>query len=32
MFDKPALIKAADEADICIVAEKQVSHIPGHTA
>ena len=32
MFDKPAVIKAADEADICIVAEKPTSHIPHHTA
>jgi len=32
MFDKPAVIKAADEAGICIVAEKPVSHIPHHTA
>ncbi len=31
MFDKPAVIKAADEADICIVAEKAVSHIPHHS-
>ena len=32
MFDKPAVIKAADEAGICIVAEKAVSHIPHHSA
>src|SRR5271157_512973 len=32
MFDKPAVIKAADEAGICIVAEKLVSHIPHHSA
>ena len=32
MFDKPAVIKAADEADICIVAEKAISHIPHHSA
>jgi DUF1009 family protein len=32
MFDKPAVIKAADEAGICIVAEKPVSHIPHHSA
>src|SRR5271169_3100041 len=32
IFDKPAVIKAADEADICIVAETPVSHIPGHSA
>ena len=32
MFDKPAVIKAADEAGICIVAEKPISHIPHHTA
>jgi hypothetical protein len=31
MFDKPAVLKAADEAGICIVAEKQVSHIPHHS-
>jgi DUF1009 family protein len=31
MFDKPAVIKAADEAGICIVAEKLVSHIPHHS-
>jgi DUF1009 family protein len=31
MFDKPAVIKAADEAGICIVAEKAVSHIPHHS-
>ena len=32
MFDKPAVIKAADEAGICIVAEKPVSHIPHHSS
>ena len=32
MFDKPAVIAAANAADICIVAEKTVSHIPGHPA
>ncbi len=32
MFDKPSVIAAANEAGICIMAEKQVSHIPGHTA
>ncbi len=32
IFDKPAVIAAANEAGICIVAEKVVSHIPGHTA
>ena len=32
MFDKPAVIKAADQAGICIVAEKPVSHIPHHSA
>ena len=32
MFDKPAVIAAADEAGICIVAEKPVSHIPHHSA
>src|SRR5215472_16136133 len=32
MFDKPAVIAAADAAGICIVAEKAVSHIPGHSA
>ena len=32
MFDKPAIIKAADEAGICIVAEKPVSHIPHHSS
>jgi hypothetical protein len=25
------VLKAADEAGICIVAEKQVSHIPHHS-
>src|SRR5664279_5424959 len=32
MFDKPTVIAAANAAAICIVAEKHVSHIPGHTA
>jgi len=32
IFDKPAVITAADAAGICIVAEKPVSHIPGHPA
>ena len=32
IFDKPAVIAAADAAGICIVAEKPVTHIPGHTA
>jgi UDP-2,3-diacylglucosamine hydrolase len=32
MFDKPAVIAAANAAGICITAEKQVSHIPGHSA
>ena len=30
MFDKPGVIAAANEAGICIMAEKQVSHIPHH--
>lgn len=30
IFDKPAVIAAADEADVCIVAEPVVSHIPHH--
>jgi hypothetical protein len=30
MFDKPALITAADDAGICIVAEAVTSHIPHH--
>ena len=30
IFDKPAVIAAADEADICMVAETLVSHIPHH--
>jgi DUF1009 family protein len=30
IFDKPAVIAAADEAGICIVAEAAVSHIPHH--
>jgi UDP-2,3-diacylglucosamine hydrolase len=30
IFDKPAVIAAADEAGICIVAETVVSHIPHH--
>ena len=32
IFDKPAVIAAANAAGICIVAEKTVTHIPGHTA
>lgn len=28
IFDKPEVIRAADEVDICIVAEELVSHIP----
>ena len=32
MFDKPAVIAAANAAGICITAEKHVSHIPGHSA
>src|SRR6516225_5028665 len=32
IFDKPAVIAAADAAGICIVAEKPVTHIPGHSA
>ena len=32
IFDKPAVIASADAAGICIVAEKPVSHIPGHPA
>lgn len=32
MFDKPAVIAAANAAGICIVAETVVTHIPGHTA
>ncbi len=32
MFDKPAVIAAANDAGICIMAEKQVSHIPGHSS
>jgi UDP-2,3-diacylglucosamine hydrolase len=31
MFDKPAVIAAADAAGICITAEKHVSHIPRHS-
>jgi DUF1009 family protein len=31
MFDKPSVLRAADEAGICIVAEKAVSHIPHHS-
>jgi UDP-2,3-diacylglucosamine hydrolase len=31
MFDKPAVIASANDAGICIVAEKQVSHIPHHS-
>jgi DUF1009 family protein len=30
IFDKPAVIAAADEAGICIVAETVISHIPHH--
>ncbi len=30
IFDKPAVIAAADDAGICIVAETVVSHIPHH--
>ncbi len=30
IFDKPTVIAAADEADICMVAETLVSHIPHH--
>ncbi len=30
IFDKPSVIAAANAASICIVAEKPVSHIPGH--
>jgi DUF1009 family protein len=30
MFDKPAVIAAANEAQICIVAETVTSHIPHH--
>src|SRR5262252_4902476 len=32
IFDKPAVIAAANAAGVCIVAEKPVSHIPGHGA
>jgi DUF1009 family protein len=32
MFDKSAVIRAANDAGICIVAEKPVSRIPGHSA
>jgi DUF1009 family protein len=32
IFDKAAVIAAANAAAICIVAEKPVSHIPGHSA
>ena len=32
IFDKPAVLAAANAAGICIVAEKSVSHIPGHPA
>jgi DUF1009 family protein len=32
MFDKPNVIAAANAAGICIVGEKPVSRIPGHTA
>ncbi len=31
MFDKPAVIEAADEAGVCIVAEKPILHIPHHS-
>jgi len=31
MFGKPAVIAAANDSGICIVAEKQVSHIPHHS-
>ena len=31
MFDKPTVIAAANDSSICIVAEKQVSHIPHHS-
>lgn len=30
IFDKAEVVKAADEADICIIAETLVSHIPHH--
>jgi len=32
IFDKAGVIAAANHAGICIVAEKLVSHIPGHNA
>ena len=32
MFDKTTVIATANAAGICIVAEKPVSHIPGHSA
>jgi len=31
MFDKPRVIAAANESGICVVAEKQISHIPHHS-
>ena len=31
IFDKAAVIAAANDAGICIVAEKSVRHIPGHS-
>jgi DUF1009 family protein len=31
IFDKPAVLDAANAAGICIVAEKAAIHIPGHT-
>jgi len=30
LLDKEALLSAANEAGICVVAETQVSHIPHH--
>jgi DUF1009 family protein len=32
LFDKSAVIAVANDAGICIVAEKQVTHLPGHSA
>ena len=32
IFEKPAVIAAANAAGICIVAERPVTHIPGHSA
>lgn len=32
IFDKPAVLVSANATGICIVAEKPVSHIPGHSA